>query len=126
MAVPDLPTAYKAVEMLQSYTPGCVVLTLGEKGVLFTEKGKPNLVRHQEAEKVKVVDTTVSIWSISTVSVSFNVVRFNISKDHAAPLTSWKKVQILVGVQGPGCYTFNVLYLLGVGRQSPLIPLITN
>lgn len=61
MAVPDLPSAYKAVEVLQSYTPGCVVLTLGEKGVLFTEKGKPDIVRHQEAEKVKVVDTTVSI-----------------------------------------------------------------
>ena len=74
MAVPDLPTAYKAVEMLQSYTPGCVVLTLGEKGVLFTEKGKPDLVRHQEAEKVKVVDTTVSIWSISTVSVSLHYI----------------------------------------------------
>lgn len=61
MAVPDLPSAYKAVEVLQSYTPGCVVLTLGEKGVLFTEKGKPDIVWHQEAEKVKVVDTTVSI-----------------------------------------------------------------
>ena len=70
MAVPDLPSAYKAVEMLQSYTPGCVVLTLGEKGVLFTEKGKPDLVRHQEAENVKVVDTTVSVrMYVHTVSM---------------------------------------------------------
>lgn len=64
LAVPDLSSAYKAVEVLQSYNPGCVVLTLGEKGVLFTEIGKPDIIKHQEAEKVEVVDTTVSQGSV--------------------------------------------------------------
>ena len=61
LPVPDLPSAHKAVETLHSLGPGCVLLTLGEKGVVFTERGKrAEDIKHMEAEKVEVVDTTVS------------------------------------------------------------------
>ena len=64
MAVPDVPSAHKAVEVLQSYGPACVVLTLGEKGVLFTPWGGKNTttISHFETEKVEVVDSTVSCY----------------------------------------------------------------
>lgn len=62
--VPDLPSAYKAVETLLTRGPDCVVLTLGEKGVLFSGRGKwagpEEGFRHVPAERVDVVDTTVS------------------------------------------------------------------
>lgn len=61
LPVPDLASGYQAVRELQSRGPGCVVLTLGEKGVLFTELGaETKTIRHIEALKVDVIDTTVS------------------------------------------------------------------
>lgn len=52
------------MELLQSFQPGSVVLTLGEKGLLFSQKdkqsGKWSAVEHIEAEKVEAVDSTVS------------------------------------------------------------------
>lgn len=76
--MPDLESGYKAVEALQSLQPGCVVLTLGEKGVLFSEKStlgemgvlfpeKSNAdqwgdIQHIKAEKVEAVDTTVTLY----------------------------------------------------------------
>lgn len=62
--VPDLTAAYGAVELLQPFQPGSIVLTLGEKGLLFsqrdTQSGKWSAVEHIEAEKVDAIDSTVS------------------------------------------------------------------
>lgn len=60
--MPDVTAGYKAVEALQLLQPGCVVLTLGEKGVLFSERnghGQWGAIQHIQAEKVEAVDTTV-------------------------------------------------------------------
>ena len=62
--VPDLPAAYDAMNLLQSFQPGSIVLTLGEKGLLFSQREKQsskwNAVEYIEAEKVDVIDSTVS------------------------------------------------------------------
>lgn len=64
--VPDLAAAYVAVELLQSFQPGSIVLTLGENGLLFsqrdTQSGKWSTIEHIEAEKVDAIDSTVSIY----------------------------------------------------------------
>ena len=64
--VPDLPSAYDAMNLLQSFQPGSIVLTLGEKGLLFSQKdkqsGKWGAVEHVESEKVEAIDSTVSAW----------------------------------------------------------------
>ena len=64
--VPDLPAAYDAMNLLQSFQPGSVVLTLGEKGLLFSQRDKQSSkwspVEHVEAEKVEAIDSTVSAW----------------------------------------------------------------
>ena len=65
--VPDITAAYNAIDLLQSFQPGSIVLTLGEKGLLFSERekqsGKWSRVEHIEAEKVEAIDTTVSTCS---------------------------------------------------------------
>ena len=59
----DLEGARAVVSRLQALGPRCVVLTLGEGGVLFTAMGeKEGVVHHCPAEKVNVVDTTVCGW----------------------------------------------------------------
>lgn len=62
--VPDLPAAYDAMNLLQSFQPSSIVLTLGEKGLLFSQREKQsskwNAVEYIEAEKVEVIDSTVS------------------------------------------------------------------
>ena len=62
--VPDLPAAYDAMTLLQSFQPGSIVLTLGEKGLLFSQREKQSSkwssVEHIEAEKVEAIDSTVS------------------------------------------------------------------
>lgn len=62
--VPDLTAAYDAMDRLQSLQPSSIVLTLGEKGLLFSERekesGKWSKVEHIEAEKVEAIDSTVS------------------------------------------------------------------
>lgn len=66
LPVTDLETATEAVRTLQASGTRCIVLTLGEKGVLYTrlltraETGVWSPIEHIEAEKVNVVDTTVS------------------------------------------------------------------
>ena len=62
--VPNLPAAYDAVNLLRSFQPGSIVLTLGKKGLLFSQRdkqsGKWGSVEHIEAEKVEAIDSTVS------------------------------------------------------------------
>lgn len=64
VSVPDLPAAYDAMSLLQSFQPGSIVLTLGEKGLLFSQRDKQSSkwspVEHVEAEKVEAIDSTVS------------------------------------------------------------------
>ena len=62
--VPDLQAAYDAMKLLQSFQPGSVVLTLGEKGLLFSQREKTSSkwssVEHVEAENVEAIDSPVS------------------------------------------------------------------
>lgn len=61
----DLEGARGVVHRLQALGAGCVVLTLGESGVLFTAVGeKEGVVHHCPAEKVDVVDTTVRRYGL--------------------------------------------------------------
>ncbi len=63
LSVTDLALAREAVEVLQDTGSRCVVLTLGEKGVLYSVllAGKQwSKIQHIPAQAVKVVDTTVS------------------------------------------------------------------
>ena len=57
----DVEEGRTAVKSLLSKGCGCVVLTMGGSGVVFTDNGK---IIHVPAEKVDVVDTTVSLESI--------------------------------------------------------------
>ena len=63
--VPDVTAAYVAMDRLQSFQPGSIVLTLGDKGLLFSqrekESGKWSEVQRVEAEKVEAIDSTVSV-----------------------------------------------------------------
>lgn len=62
----DLATASRAITALQSTGTKCIILTMGEKGLLYsTLVDKEGLmewtvIQHIEAENVNVVDTTVS------------------------------------------------------------------
>ena len=62
----DVATATRAITALQCTGTKCIILTLGEKGLLYsmlvTKEGSMDwtAVRHIEAENVSVVDTTVS------------------------------------------------------------------
>ena len=63
LPVTDLVSGRTAVEALQGMGPRCVVLTLGEKGLLYSQLlrgGQWTGIQHIEAEVVEVVDTTVS------------------------------------------------------------------
>lgn len=60
-----METGIWAVETLQGTGTSCIVLTLGEKGLLYSQLMKKELnewsaIKHIEAEKMNVVDTTVS------------------------------------------------------------------
>lgn len=62
--VTDLASAHVALGVLQRTGTNCVVLTLGEKGLLYSQKVGEGLnewsaPEHIEAECVEVVDTTV-------------------------------------------------------------------
>ncbi len=50
-----------AVTRLQSLSVGCVVLTMGERGLLYSEsqEGVWSDVKHIPANRVNTVDTTV-------------------------------------------------------------------
>lgn len=66
LPVTDLETAAKAVTTLRATGTRCIVLTLGEKGLLYTvrkaeDSAEWSPVQHMETEKVNVVDTTVSL-----------------------------------------------------------------
>ena len=62
----DLPSASTAIMALQCTGTKCIILTLGEKGLLYSMAvGRDGLmewttIEHIEAETVKVVDTSVS------------------------------------------------------------------
>lgn len=53
------------MKVLQTYGAKCIVLTLGENGLLYCQllekegSSKWSEIKHLEAEKVEVVDTTV-------------------------------------------------------------------
>lgn len=69
LPVTDLERATEAVTTLQTTGTRCVVLTLGEKGLLYTwlmakESAEWSPIQHIEAEKVDVVDTTVRNYII--------------------------------------------------------------
>ena len=57
-AVEDLDSARDAVRDLLARGPGRVVLTLGARGVVFSEH---NTITHISAQQVDTVDTTVSL-----------------------------------------------------------------
>ena len=67
----DIPSAREAVTSLQAIGTRCVVLTVGEKGLLYTvllqqprQGGEASTwtdIQLVEARKVDVVDTTVSV-----------------------------------------------------------------
>ena len=61
VSVTDLVSATRAVEALQAMGSRCIVLTLGEKGLLYSVLvGKEwSTIQHIPTEPVKVVDTTV-------------------------------------------------------------------
>ena len=58
----DVETAKEAVRQLLARGPGCVVLTLGAGGVVFSgwDSDDHESLTHIPAEKVTPVDTTVS------------------------------------------------------------------
>lgn len=60
--VSDVETAKDAVRQLLAQGPGCVVLTLGAGGVVFSGWGSNDRqsLTHTPAEKVATIDTTVS------------------------------------------------------------------
>ena len=65
LPVTDLPTAQNAVRALQDVGSSCVVLTLGEKGLMYSqlvrkEPSEWSPIEHIPAAAVEVVDTTVS------------------------------------------------------------------
>lgn len=74
-SVTDKGSGIKAVNVLQSKGPGCIVLTMGSAGVLFTQPGN-DAVTHIEAEKVNVVDTTVSKITCMSLMCKLNNVKF--------------------------------------------------
>ena len=59
--VGDVETAKQAVNRLLARGPGCVVLTLGAGGVVFSGRGSEDTdtLTHIPAESVATVDTTV-------------------------------------------------------------------
>jgi ribokinase len=59
--VSDVETAKQAVNRLLARGPGCVVLTLGAGGVVFSGRGSEDTgtLTHIPAESVATVDTTV-------------------------------------------------------------------
>ena len=63
--VSDVPAAHDAMVQLQSLQPNSIVLTLGDKGLIFSQRdrqsGEWSKVQHIEAEKVEAVDSTVSV-----------------------------------------------------------------
>lgn len=68
--VTDITTATASIRALQDTGTSCVVLTLGEKGLLYTQlvMGQWTPTLHIAAEKVNVVDTTVRSMRCSTHS----------------------------------------------------------
>ena len=60
--VPDLSAGEAAMESLKALGCACVVLTMGERGLLFTQcrQGVWSRVEHIEAHRVEAIDTTVS------------------------------------------------------------------
>ena len=68
--VPDLASGRGAVENLRDLGARCVVLTMGERGVLYSEceNGVWSNVGHIEAHKVDAVDTTVRETLTTTAS----------------------------------------------------------
>ena len=58
LPVADMASARETVRTLQLKGPGCVVLTLGEKGSIFSQR-ETNDIKHIKSTKVDVVDTTV-------------------------------------------------------------------
>lgn len=64
-SVPDIPTGREAVAKLQYLGVGCVVLTMGERGVLYSQynEGVWSGVEHVPAHPVEAVDTTVRTYT---------------------------------------------------------------
>lgn len=60
ITVTDKVSGESAVIALQKKGPGCVVLTMGSEGVLYTIPNEDNTVHHVPAKPVHVIDTTVS------------------------------------------------------------------
>ena len=65
----DLESGHKAVTLLKTHGPVCVVLTMGAQGVIFTDYPATQscVVQHKSAEKVEVIDTTVRIRQFHNV-----------------------------------------------------------
>lgn len=66
LPVTDIEQAISAIRALLKKGPRCVVLTMGEKGVLFLDEqnGSSSIPYHIKAPKVNVVDTTVGPCSL--------------------------------------------------------------
>ena len=81
LPVTDVTTATESVKALQETGTRCVVLTLGEKGLLYTQlvMGKWTPILHIAAEKVDVVDTTVRscCHCSSKIMSTFNALCFS-------------------------------------------------
>ena len=72
--ISDLPTAHDAVVQLQSFQPNSIVLTLGDKGLIFSQSDRQSeewsKIQHIEAEKVKAIDSTVGYYCRCTCFVN--------------------------------------------------------
>ena len=62
-AVRDVESGREAVKQLLARGPGCVVLTLGAGGVVFSGRGPSgrDSITHLPARTVQTVDTTVRL-----------------------------------------------------------------
>lgn len=77
LPVTDLPSARTAMEALQAVGSRCIVLTLGDKGLLYSqlETNRWSQVEHMAAESVDVVDTTVRNAAVEGINSKSQVDR---------------------------------------------------
>lgn len=66
-ATGTLDEAKRAVQLLLTKGPQCVIITLGENGALYGFRGDDD-VQHVEARKTRAVDTTVSVDTADTAA----------------------------------------------------------
>ena len=131
--MPDLTAGYKAVEALQSLQTCCVVLTLGEKGVLFSERisnDQWGAIQHIQAERVEAVDTTVIVLTYSIfpspmstsprhIHVVIQTGKYSVTYDIID--CSIYNLVLIITVQGAGdAFVGALAYYLACGKDKDL------